>query len=114
MIELPLQQVPHFSFRIVLDGVAYRLYFDWNTRESFWYLTIRDTDENILASNLKILPWILLTRQHPQIALPDGDFFVTDESSDFPKTKGEITVENFGIQFKLYYVTESEIAEIMD
>jgi hypothetical protein len=84
----------YFTQVTSFDNQAYILDFCWNTRDERWRLTIKNMrNENILL-NIKILPFIPLVKRFKIELLP--------------------TLDSFGKDFKLFYLTEKEIQEIKE
>lgn len=52
-----------FTQKTTLDGKDYVLSFAWNQRESRWYLTIYDHEDNVLQGAVKVIADFPLTRR---------------------------------------------------
>lgn len=106
MIEIERYDYPAFRKEYSLDDELFYIYIYWNDRNSCWYMDIENTDEEKLVTGIKLVTLIKLinsVRAHPNI--PAGDFYLerqTDSTVD-------LNYDNFGVAFKLYYYTESEI-----
>ncbi|AXN57384.1 structural protein [Erwinia phage Tian] len=85
---------------VTLDKIPFLIELRFKSRQERWYLTIKDTDGNILISEVKCVPNTTLTGRY---GLPEiyGDIFVERfyGSSEYP------TRNNFGIgkEFGLVY-----------
>jgi hypothetical protein len=90
-----------------LSGVRYKVYFSWNTRMESWFMTIMDSDENVLIGGIRLIPNIDLLAKYKRTvsALPQGMLFIMDKEHD-PIT-AELDRDNFGTRFLLAY-TELE------
>lgn len=76
--EIPTTHTgPSWTQETALDGVTYRLTFRWNAREEYWYLTISDLDDVVLASGLKLVPGAALLRHLADFTKrPPGELIV--------------------------------------
>jgi hypothetical protein len=63
-----------------LDGVEYLLDFEWEDRESCWYMNIFDQDQNPLAYGIKLVINTPLLRRFRDPRLPKGLLFCGDLS----------------------------------
>lgn len=55
-LVIPLRNdLPNFTIDVVLDAVSYNLEFRFNTRDKFWYLTVRDETDDVIAASLKLV-----------------------------------------------------------
>ncbi len=70
----------YFDQLTQLDGREYLLRFLWSDRESCWYLSIYDQDENGLALGVKLVVRWNLLRRFRDTRLPAGVLFVADLS----------------------------------
>lgn len=97
---IPVPDTEWSTQTATLDKVNYLLELKFKGRQSRWYLTIRDTDGNILLNEVKCVPNTTLTGRYnlPEIY---GDIFVERFFGDstYP------TRNNFGIgkEFGLVY-----------
>jgi hypothetical protein len=67
---------PYYSQRTNLDGVDYQLDFQWSTRESRWYLSLRDTSGDLLAGPAKInTNWLIFHRRYRRPGMPTGEIW---------------------------------------
>jgi hypothetical protein len=69
-----------YEVEVELGGVAYLLRFTWNYRESFWYLTISDTDSNVIAGNIKVVISKPLLLEISNEDKPNGQLIAVDTS----------------------------------
>jgi hypothetical protein len=68
-----------WSSIVPFDGTEYFLFFDWSARESVWYLSILDQNQNVLAGGIPIVvTWPLLRRFWSNPALPQGCLMAVD------------------------------------
>ncbi len=74
---------PFQSFKARLDGRDYLLSLAYNQREDRWYLSIADDEGNPIVSGIKVLAnYPLLFRHRYNPAIPPGDLFAVDTTSD--------------------------------
>jgi hypothetical protein len=73
-----------------------------------WYMSILDTNENIILGGIRLVHGIDLIDKYRAIApkLPSGVLSVMDREND-PKT-AELTRNNFGARFVLAYTDFGE------
>lgn len=79
-----------------VDGRTYKWIFRYNSREAYWYLTIKDLDDVVIAGGLKIVPGADLLRHIKGDDRPLGELIVIG-------TPTEDTLKNGGFVF---YVEE--------
>lgn len=80
---IPTRSVPHYRQTTRMDGRAYVLEFDWIQRWGRWTLTIRTTDETLLAGPLTIMPGFdLIGHLHHDSRLPEGPITLIDQSEE--------------------------------
>lgn len=110
MIILPTFQTssPRYKYHISLDGIIYYLNFNWNTRESAWYMDIANSSETLILAGIKLVPDYRLLKQYKAIeGLPAGDFLLVDSKQD--DQNSQVTFDNFGDRYVLMYVEESDL-----
>jgi hypothetical protein len=97
------EKTPRWTQYVDLSGVRYQLYISWNTRMESWYLSVLDTNGNLILAGIRLVPGIDLIGKYRASApeLPPGVLLVMDKESD-PKT-AELTRDNFGTRFVLSY-----------
>jgi len=79
VVTIPMSETPAFKQETTLDGRPYILEFRWNTRGSFWTMSISDRDETVLVSDLKLVIAFPLKMRHiSDNRLPPGEFFCID------------------------------------
>jgi hypothetical protein len=91
---------------VPLEGVEYLLSFFWSDRESRWYLSIYNQDNDPLALwmclNVGAFP---LRRFRAQANIPPGAFVVIDTSGEDAETSAP---EDFGSRVLLAYITSDD------
>jgi len=100
-LKLPSSTNPNISYTSPLDGVDYKFTFQYSTRNDCWYLTLSNTSDEILISNIRLAPHILLTNCFVDERLPIGNLIlVSDSAYESPPT---ITLENLSTDFTFVY-----------
>jgi len=108
METIPFFNLPAFSERITLDGVAYNFSFSWNTRGEYWNLAISDYENTPLVSSIKIVLDYELIEQYVDKGLPPGKLYALD----FSGNKSDITYEDMtNDRVHLIYLSEGETLE---
>lgn len=87
-----------------LDGTTYRLVFRHNGRDDYWYLTVRDLDDNEIAPSRRLVPGSRLLRLVEDLeAGPPGAVIVYG---------GTPSTETWDPAAKVIYLDEETVAEI--
>jgi len=109
MIKLPTFQstAADFLFSATLEEKVHQLRFIYNIRNSSFAFYFIDGDGNTVNS-VKVVPNFPLLKYRKSFTSLRGDFMVLNDS--VPE-ETEITYENFGDGFGLYYLTASEVEE---
>jgi hypothetical protein len=104
---IPLFDSPDFKQAVILDGVNYVLRIQWNTRCSFWTMSIFDGNETIVRAGIKLVPMYPLRAQYNDPRLPPGEFVLVDTSQS---ANQEIGRHDFGTgrNVELWYVGVTE------
>jgi hypothetical protein len=59
-LQLPASTEPHLSYKTQLDGVVFRLTWDWVERLGLWQLAVADSvDEPLIAGVAVTANWVL-------------------------------------------------------
>lgn len=92
-----------YSFTCDLDSVTYSFSFEWNDRDSGWYMSIGDVNGAPLLSGARVVLGYLLTAIHrAQVpTLPPGDLVAFDTST----TDTEPGLGDLGDRVILAYVS---------
>jgi hypothetical protein len=64
--------------RTSLDGREYQLTFQWNQRESKWYLDIRDQDGDDIVVGIKLVANFSLVARVADARIPPGMLIASD------------------------------------
>jgi len=99
--EIPLLKTTStFEQNIVLDGITYVLRCRFNTRSRYWYMTILDTDNNILAAGRKMAVDRPLLQRDTSELLPPGALWLRDTEG----TGADAGLRDLGDRHHLLYV----------
>lgn len=104
-LKLPLSDktgLAGFSFTITLEGDDFILDFRYNDRDERYYLTIKDEDEQVIASSIKVVRGPLL-RTISDERRPWGELFVKDTGAN-----AEPTLSNIGNGIDIYFISVFE------
>lgn len=106
MLTIHIQSTAHYQDRISIDEVEYLIRLDYYTRLESWYMSISDTDGNILTRTRKLtVGWNPMVRDKAEV-LPTGVFYVS--STIDPVGKNGFTDGSAS----LVYFDEEEAAEL--
>lgn len=105
MILLSIPDSPDVVFTTILDGVAYDLRIQWNTRDESWYLYLA-RQNNEFAFKTKITTNTDLLKIHrANDSCPKGMLLPIDNMKYYGRISREGWNNN---RFSLYYITEDE------
>jgi len=90
---------PRYRFTIELDGQSFIFTFEWNDRDSGWYLSISDVNEVPLVSGVRVVLNVPLLDRYLDPRLPAGRFAAIDTSG----TDTEAGFADLGDRVKLVY-----------
>ena len=106
ILEIPIDSTyPYFLQTSTIENVAYQFQFIWNEREERWRFSLLDMQDNLILQNIKIVPWLPLTRRYKISNLFAGDLIGVDTKTNINLP----TRNNLGGDFKLYYFTFDEL-----
>lgn len=98
-----------FKLNVTLENVSYTLEFRWNERDSFWYMSVLNSDATLiyLAGHRLVADWGI-GRSHVD-RTPPGLFVLRDTARPIG-TGEEAGFDDFGNRHQLYYVPFADIA----
>jgi len=100
-------KIPAFQKQYTLDGSAYIIRLTYNKRDDSWYMSIFTPELVTILSPIRLVSKIFLLRGKRALPnIPAGDFKVVQKSSD---NAADITFDNFGTEFRLYYYDADEV-----
>lgn len=106
MIEIPVFQnnSADFTQDIILEGIVIGIRIVFNIRNEHFHITL--SVENEIIYGLKMVTNFPLLFQHKaQMSKISGDFIILNAD----ETSAELTYNNLGSSWKLYYITDSEL-----
>jgi hypothetical protein len=106
MIEIILKNNLLYEENLIIDNEVFTFVFKWNDRDKSWSFDIKSDDEYVV-SGFCLVPYtnILNLVQSPK--KPKGYLIVLPS---FDNSK-EIDEKNLADKFKMFYLTEQDIAE---
>lgn len=105
--ELPVnvQDENAYRFTVNLDGQNYSFRICYNKRNDTFYLSVLDSNERLVISDVPLLSYVLTTTRFAFTPLmPSGDVMVGDSKDG----KYDPTYENFGKNISAFYVSIRE------
>lgn len=100
-LEIPFNGQGAFQdFTITLEGRAYLLSFNWNTRGNFFSMSISKEDSTPIAEGIAMRLGTALFAKYQLVDLPPGDFFLWDTTGNIV----EPSRLDYGQSVKLMYV----------
>jgi len=105
LFELPIenQGLEYYKFNTNLDGQNYGFRFRYNRRNDTWYVTIYDSNEQVVISDAAVLSYMhsMTARLGVSGFMPFGDLYCSDVNSG----KEDPSYNNFGKVVKLFYMS---------
>lgn len=112
MLQIPVYPFisSDFSLSVVLDRVECEFRIIWNTKTQFWMInTYNEPDNNLTFHGLKIIPgYPFLWTYGPSFS---GEIICLKIGRD---TENDITYNNFGNGWGLFYLNAEEFSEWRD
>jgi hypothetical protein len=108
MLVIPVKDYPSYTEEITLDGILYRLSFQWNYRGRHWTIDFYDADGNGLLTGVKIVKGYDLFGRFHNLLLPPGAMFALDEKGSYDR----IEAGDLGNTVSLLYIPEDEVATL--
>ncbi len=94
---------PFFEISVPLDGIVYILEFYWNIRAQRFFLSVFDSENNLIISGIPIVLNFPFFYQYKNLKLPKGMLYAADTTGkDIPPK-----LEDFGTRVQLFYEGES-------
>jgi hypothetical protein len=104
---IPLSQVEsNFDQLVSLDGVDYTLAFLWNERDAHWYMTVRDSAGDDIATGIKVVTDIPLLVHETDDRRWPGVLWAVDTTG----SETDPGLRDFGTRVLLRYVDEESVA----
>ncbi|WP_186650094.1 phage baseplate plug family protein [Fluviispira vulneris] len=89
----------YFEISVPLDGIVYNLEFYWNIRAQRFFLSLYDSNNNLIISSVPIILNFPLFYQYKNSNLPKGFLYAVDTTGKSIPPK----LEDFGTRVQLYY-----------
>lgn len=108
MIQLPSypEVSSDYDYDIELDGKIVNLRFTWNVRSEFWHFLL--TIDSVQYGRFKVTNDFPLLGAAANSIPFSGNFFVFKDDAS---ATAEITYDNLGTVYNLYYLTAAETEE---
>ena len=109
-IRIPTSNLSKYTQLVSIDGTAYTIGFDWNSRDETWHMSISTADEEAIVVGIKILPAVNLTARFKDTRLPNGSFvcFNTKDSITAPNRNGLLE------EVQIWFLTPAEVSLLPD
>lgn len=105
MIEIPTNSDNAAYYETVnINGTSYRLFFNWNSKDSAWYLSFLTTNNISIVSGIKLVVNYELINDYKDSGLPKG-FLI---AFDVLNTGEPVGRNDLGKRIKLLYFSENE------
>ena len=96
----------HYDMQIVLDNVTYTLEFQWNFRESSWYLSVKTETGEDIQTNIKVVVEWALGARSVDSRWPPGKLIAIDTTN----TSTNPGIADLGDRVDLLYYSAAEVA----
>lgn len=94
-----------YSFEIDLEDDTFTFSFEWNDRDSGWYMSIADATGTVLLAGRRVVVGYPLINIYRDARLPQGSLEAIDTSS----TGEEAGVGDLGDRVKLIYTPFADL-----
>jgi len=106
MVQIPFVDSASFIQEVTIDGIAYILEFNWNSRGRFWSMSIFDRDQLPLLLGKRMAVATDLLSQHPdRDDLPPGELYVIEPSGNM----NELEKDDLLTRAYILYFEEGEL-----
>ncbi len=107
MVILPTRfdGTSRYSFECDLDDVTFQFVFEWNDRDSGWYMSIADVNGVALLSGRRVVLGYPLTNIYTDRRLPAGTLVAVDTTG----SDEEPGLQDLGDRVILMYVEAAEL-----
>lgn len=109
MLKLSLLNESNYTQSFTFDEIEFKVNFKLNNRDKCYYLSLFDADNTLLLSGVKIVKNTPLLSRFRRSNFPLGDLVAISSSSD-----DKITENSFVSNLNLFYLTGSEVSEILN
>jgi hypothetical protein len=107
MVILPVNpDFGHYEFELDIDDVSYGFALHWNDRAEAWFMTLKDSDGNVIVGSKRlVLDTPLYTKYSDSRLFTDGDILCLDNSN----TGQEMAFEDLGNRVGVVFLTFEEL-----
>lgn len=106
MVIIPLvNDRPHYTMQVELDGGTFTLELQWNFREEAWYLSLGDSEADPIVAGVKLVVGFPLLTRCKDSRMPRG-FFQAQDTTGKNEDPG---FADLGARVQLYYFSEGEL-----
>lgn len=97
----------NFTQELILGDRLMSLALTWNSRSEVWYMTLEDIDSGHIARGIKVIPnWALVKQYRAYLPNFEGDIMAVAATE---KVSERVTYDNLNVEYKLNYLTETEV-----
>lgn len=105
IIKTQFNNSSSFVETITLDNKIYEFQFDWNVRDEHWSMMIRDKNNQVIVSGIKIVADYELISMYRYLDVPPGYLIAVDTSGQGL----DPGFDDFGTRVLLMYFSQGEI-----
>lgn len=110
-IRIPTNTLASYTQIVTIEGIAYTIGFDWNTRDETWAMLIGISDGTVIVRGLTVLPAVNMTARFKDVRLPTTGDFVCFNIKDSVSPPGR---ESLVEEVQIWFLTNAEIAVLPD
>lgn len=106
MVVIPLvHDRPHYTQQVELDGSTFGLELQWNFREEAWYLSLADSEGQVIVAGVKLVVGFPLMTRSKDARMPRGLF----QAQDTTGGSADPGFADLGARVQLYYFAAGEL-----
>lgn len=110
-VRIPTNNLPSYTETVTLDGIAYILRFDWNSRDETWRMSIATAGGENIVVGLKVLPGVNMTARFKDTRLPTTGSFVCFNIKDSVNPPGRNDLVE---EVQIWFLSEAEVDALPD
>ncbi len=100
-----------WSQTVDLANEEFKLDFQWNSREGFWYFNLSDASESLIKAGIKIVTNFTLTSRITDIRKPAGNLIAIDTRETDGIPAQDPGLEDLGVNVELIFVEDGTLDE---
>jgi hypothetical protein len=81
MITIPFLDTPSFKQSMPLDGVVFKMEFNYNDENDFWTMNLNDANNVPIFTGAKLTAGVLIGNRIKDERMPTGSFLVINDTS---------------------------------